>query len=158
MNVSKLAALEKKLEEQNAVARKTQLAIDQLKEKELIPSIETEYVGRCFVYRNGDGMQRWNLYRKITGVEHVWIISGGKPSVQVKLFEFESYPVEHAGGVIFNVSTKADFPLGAIGEEITENRFRSEFERMVQKFSDLLPAPVAGVHREQGRERPGTRR
>lgn len=132
--MKKIDALRKELFEKQQAAAHVEQQIDAIKEKEILPQYKEKFIGRYFVFRNSNGSQSWNLYRKVTGIKDVFY-HGKFLSVTAELFEFEDYKNEYyPEGHSFSVSRQSTFPISDIGREITKQEFYAAWDDMLKRI------------------------
>lgn len=132
--MKKLEELQNKKASYIRKASSVQSRIDAITEKELLPSLRKEYIGRYFIFNNSDGEEHWPLYRKILDIERVWIVNGGKPMVFAKLFEFQSHKGCRDRQLVIEIGNGTDFSLDGMGLEITEKEFKAAWAKMLDKL------------------------
>ncbi len=119
-----------KLQEQEKKAQRKLLSIrhkmDEIKEKDVLPSVKKQYEGKYFKYRNSFSCPKaekdyWYIYHHVTSVEHT------------SLFQCKSFQTDKDGKI--TIELKNDVFVGRLNIPITKREFDKAWGKLINKLT-----------------------
>ena len=107
---------------------------DRVINKELLPRLKKQFVGKYFRFSNsfGGATKDWYLYSKVTDVTHVSRHHDGRLSIELKCIRFQ----KDCNGTI-TIDTETREYAHNLYQEITESTFNKAWDKIITVINQL---------------------
>lgn len=107
---------------------------DRVINKELLPSLKKQFVGKYFRFSNsfGGATKSWYLYIKVLDVTHVSRRNNGTLSIELKCIRFQ----KNCNGTI-TIDTESREYSHNLYQEITETTFNKAWDKIITDINKL---------------------
>lgn len=123
----------KELKSKELEIRNKIYAIQEAREKELLPKYRKEFIGKCFKIRNsyGDNKDKWWLYLKILDVESVNFLNGEEPI-------FKTLQCQYDNSNIVNFDIKEYSYVRTDYISISKQEYNMAVSKILDKINEFL--------------------